>query len=433
MPTDALALALSQGPNRTRRNASPMRGGGNSGDHVILIYEDGAELFTFVIPFIKDGLAKGERCILVVESESAEVVEALSDRAVAINREVKRGAFAVTTAREFFGFPPFNAARAMARILRAQREAASAGFAGLRLAGDWAWSLGKGDQNDELRELESLVERAVGPGRLTVACMYRRDRIDPDTLERLVRLHTKVIASDYVFLRMSALFRSLAPQDLQGLARSARERVRRKGAFFFQQGAPARDVYLLTSGLVKLVRTTPGGEGVILRVVAPVQHFGDGRIGLGDAVRFASAEALEDSRALVWDSSAIAEVVLAHPAVGVSVIRWLQELMEEERTRLEDFLSADAKRRLARLFLRLGHSLGHKTRRGVVIDVTLSGRDLAELVVTSPYTVSRILAEWRRLRILDAQRTRIHIQDREQLTAIAEQPVSEPDVTSRIS
>jgi CRP-like cAMP-binding protein len=172
---------------------------------------------------------------------------------------------------------------------------------------------------------------------------------------------------------------------------------------------------------------------VILRVVAPVQHFGDGRIGLGEAVRFASAEALEDSRALIWDSSAIGQVVLAHPAVGVNVIRWLQELMEEERTRLEDFLSADVKRRLARLFLRLGQSVGRKTRRGVVINVPLSRRDLAELVITSPYTISRILAEWRRLDILDAQRTRIRIQDSEQLAAIAEQPVPGSDVASRIS
>jgi Crp-like helix-turn-helix protein len=76
---------------------------------------------------------------------------------------------------------------------------------------------------------------------------------------------------------------------------------------------------------------------------------------------------------------------------------------------------------------------GRKTRRGVVIDVPLARRDLAELVITSPYTISRILAEWRRLDILDAQRTRIRIQDSEQLAAIAAQPVPGADVASRIS
>lgn len=70
--------------------------------------------------------------------------------------------------------------------------------------------------------------------------------------------------------------------------------------------------------------------------------------------------------------------------------------------------------------LGLGQYVGRKTRRGAVIEVPLSRRDLAELVITSPYTVSRILAEWRRLDILDAQRTRIVVRDLERLAAIAE-------------
>ncbi len=96
-------------------------------------------------------------------------------------------------------------------------------------------------------------------------------------------------------------------------------------------------------------------------------------------------------------------------------------------------MSADVKRRLARLVLRLGESIGHKTRRGVVVDVTLSRRDLAELVITSPYSVSRILAEWRRLDILDAQRTRIVILDQGSLSAIAEQRVPAAGADVRIS
>jgi len=55
----------------------------------------------------------------------------------------------------------------------------------------------------------------------------------------------------------------------------------------------------------------------------------------------------------------------------------------------------------------------------VVIDVPLSRRDLAELVITSPCTVSRILSEWRRADIVDAQRTRILIQDLDHLAAVA--------------
>ena len=97
-----------------------------------------------------------------------------------------------------------------------------------------------------------------------------------------------------------------------------------------------------------------------------------------------------------------------------------------------DLMSPDVRRRLARLLVRLGQYVGRKTRRGTVIDVPFSRRDLAELTITSPYTVSRILAEWRRLEILDAQRTRIIIRDRERLAAIAEQRASGVKSRSRL-
>ena len=403
-----------------------------AGDHVFVVYEDAAELYAFVVPYFKDGLAKGERCIfLCAESNPAATVKALAAHGLRIGSEVQRGGVVVIPALEFFGPPPLDAAGAIRAILQAHTQAIAAGFAGLRAAGDWGWT--RPGDGDEFRELESLLERTVGPGRPRVACLYRRDRADPDGLERLIRLNRRVVANDHVFVSLSPVFRGLHDKDLRQLTRSARARTLRRGEFFFHQGAPAKDVFLLTSGLVKLVRTAPGGEEVILRVVPPVQHFGDGRIGLEQAIRFASAEALEESRALAWDSTVIAQVVVANPEAGVRVIRWLEQLMEEERRRLEDFLSSDVKLRLARLILRLGESIGRKTRRGLVIDVPLSRRDLADLVITSPYTVSRILAEWRRRDILDAQRTRIRIQDRDSLAAIAEQHVDAPRADARIS
>jgi len=404
------------------------------GDHIIFVYENRTDRTAFAVPFINDGLTRGERCVYVTaDSSAAEVTRELSAAGARIIRRNRPGAFIVQPAREFFSLSPFDARRAAERLLQAETEAASAGFTGLRLVGDWAWSLDRSVQDGELREFESLVERIIASGRLTVACMYRRDGADPATLERLVRLHATVIASDEVFVSLSDVFRSLPPADLRALARSARAQAVRKGDCFFRQGEPAKRVYLLTSGMVKLVRTAPSGDGVILRVVAPVQHFGDGRIGLEDAVRFTSAEALVDSRALVWDDSVVLDVLQKHPAVAVNVIRWLQRLVEEERSRFEDLISPDVTHRLARLLLRLGQSIGHKTRRGIVIDVALSRRDLAELVITSPYTVSRILAEWRRLDLVDALRTRIVIRDRERLAAIADEPAAGSPVRSRTS
>lgn len=52
--------------------------------------------------------------------------------------------------------------------------------------------------------------------------------------------------------------------------------------------------------------------------------------------------------------------------------------------------------------------------------MSLSRQDLAELVISTPYAVSRILADWRRLDIADAQRERILILDQDAMAALAD-------------
>ena len=44
------------------------------GDHLCLFHNDHAERMTVIVPFFKDGFARGERCIYVVDEEGREEV-----------------------------------------------------------------------------------------------------------------------------------------------------------------------------------------------------------------------------------------------------------------------------------------------------------------------------------------------------------------------
>ena len=389
----------------------------SAGDHIVFIYDDTSELMAFAVPFIKDGLAKRERCLCVIGDLSpAEVTEALAAGGVDVARESQRGALEVLRGEEFAGPPPVDPLRLADAVRKRAQEAESNGFAGQRIAGEMTWVLTASLPGRALVEYELLLEGAADS--LTIACMYRKDRFDPAVLQQMIRTHAKVVAGDYVYLSLSALFQNLARADLQGLAKSARERRVPKAEFFFHQGDPAAEVFMLMNGMVKLVRTDPDGRSVILRIANPIEPFG-ARAALGATSRFASAEALEDSRALVWDSATILQAIMTHPAVSLNAIRLLEERVDEERGRLLDLATVGVEQRLARLLLRLERTVGRKSPAGVVLGVSLSGQDLAELVITTPYTISRILAEWRRLRIADVRREQILLQDPERIAAIA--------------
>jgi CRP/FNR family transcriptional regulator, nitrogen oxide reductase regulator len=393
------------------------------GDHVVFIYDDARELIAFVVPFIRDGLAGGDRCLYVVDDlELTEATEALAEGGVDVTREIERAALHLMPAEEFYGLLSSGASRVVERHLKRLVEATARGFAGLRVAGEMTWvhTVGMGD--DTLVEYEALLDEASGSTPLTTACLYRRDAFPAAVLQRLVRSHAKVIADDYVYLSLSAWFQNVARADLQALMSSARERRVSKGGFYFHQGDRATEVYVLTGGAVKLERTDPDGQNIIFRIVKPTEPFGD-RPTIGGTTRLSSAQALEDSRGLAWDAATIFQVMMNHPSVSLNAVRLIEDRVEQERDRFQDLATSTVERRLARLLLRLADSMGRKTPQGAVIELSLSGRDLAEMAITTPYTVSRILAGWRRLNIADAQRERILVLDQPRLAAIAGIPV----------
>ncbi|HEX4841814.1 MAG TPA: Crp/Fnr family transcriptional regulator, partial [bacterium] len=135
--------------------------------------------------------------------------------------------------------------------------------------------------------------------------------------------------------------------------------------------------------------------------------------------RHASAQALEDSRALVWDVPTVSKIITARPDVSINVVRYMAKQIAAGTDRLVDLATSPVERRLARFLHRLSGSLGRSTPRGIVIELGLSGEELAELLNTTPYTISRILAEWRRLHLVSVQRDHMLLFDDTRLEAIA--------------
>ena len=79
------------------------------GDHVCLIYENTAEQLAAAVPFIKEGLARGERCIYAADGPFVdEAVRTLVAAGVDVTHEFQRGAFRSLPTR---GLPPGRSLR----------------------------------------------------------------------------------------------------------------------------------------------------------------------------------------------------------------------------------------------------------------------------------------------------------------------------------
>jgi CRP/FNR family transcriptional regulator, nitrogen oxide reductase regulator len=228
------------------------------------------------------------------------------------------------------------------------------------------------------------------------------------------------VSEDVVrIVRRCPLFQGLAVEDLREVLHAAQQQRVKKGAFYFQQGDRATTVHVLIRGRVKQVRVGSSGRQVILRFIHPSEPFGFDAL-FDPAVRRVAAQAAEDSYGVAWDVVTLTRLLMMYPAISLNSLHLVVKRLVEVWDRLWDLSTAQVERRIARALLRLKPLASPPVKRGSAFDLAVSHQDLADLVGTTPYTVSRILRRWNRLGIVMGRRKVIRILWPHRLAAIAE-------------
>lgn len=221
------------------------------------------------------------------------------------------------------------------------------------------------------------------------------------------------------FLSTIRLFQNLPSATVNAVAAHMYLRSVEAGAFLFIEGATADAVHLLATGRIKVVRETSEGDEVILRMVQPGEILGAAG-GWGDTIYPASAVALDDVSVLRLTARDFLVLIDRFPDFALALIRELATRLREAESRIQDLQTERTERRIAHALLRLAAKMGTETEQGIVIDLSFTRQDLAELAGTTLSTASRTLSGWDKRGLVDARRKYIAILDRETLTAIAE-------------
>lgn len=185
------------------------------------------------------------------------------------------------------------------------------------------------------------------------------------------------------------------------------------------QGDEAKYIYILTSGRVKLQQVTPTGQQIILRVLSAWQLFGGVAL-LGNETYPVSAQAVEDSQALAWDTPTMNQMLEKYPLVAQNVMRWMTGHVKESQDLFRQLATERVERRIAHILLRLAQQVGREIDEGILIDFPLSRQDLAEMSATTLYTVSRTLSLWEKDGLVETGRERVVIRKLNQVERIAE-------------
>jgi len=221
-------------------------------------------------------------------------------------------------------------------------------------------------------------------------------------------------------VRQSSLFKEVSPDGFKQVMETGVLRSIEEDGFFFLQGDPATHAYVLVEGRVKMIQITPNGQQITLRIMTPGQTYGGIALLNPRAGYPATAQAVEDSSALAWDTAHLRQLVENEPSISLNVMSLMHGYISELQERQKALVTDRVDQRIARVLLKLAAQSGTKIDEGVLIDLPITRQDIAEMSGTTLYTVSRTLNEWNRGGLLEIGRERVVICEPHQLVSIAD-------------
>ncbi|MBI4915877.1 MAG: Crp/Fnr family transcriptional regulator [Acidobacteria bacterium] len=220
-------------------------------------------------------------------------------------------------------------------------------------------------------------------------------------------------------LRRGPRFAELGDDELAGAHELATERSFACRETLFREGEEAEEFLVVLAGRVKLTQLGSDGQEVIARFLGPGDMCAAVAIFPGGTYP-ATAEAVEETRALGWRREPIDALLRRYPAFAVRAMRVLSERVRELQDRVRELSTERVAQRIARALVRLARQVGRPVEEGVLLDLPLTREDLANMTGTTLYTVSRVLTEWETAGIVRTRRRRVVIRRPHGLVSIAE-------------
>jgi len=218
---------------------------------------------------------------------------------------------------------------------------------------------------------------ASPPSRQTI---HRQDNLSRSAIQKLV-CQTNLLQS----LPKSACDQLLDAGRLQKILAKTR---------IFGQEEPANVCYVVLAGEIRLTQLTPGGKRVIIDMIGPGMHLGLFVAITGKPYPI-SAETIEDSTVYAWNAAVMRNFVLKMPVLTLNSLSGLCDRITQLQIKVQQLATERVEQRIAHSLLSLVQHMGETQEDGILINMPLSQRDLAEMSGTNVYSVSRVLKKWK--------------------------------------
>jgi CRP/FNR family transcriptional regulator, cyclic AMP receptor protein len=217
--------------------------------------------------------------------------------------------------------------------------------------------------------------------------------------------------------REERLFCNLPEQTVKALSAITSSASYPKGATLFVEGQPARGVFILCSGRVKLSTSSADGKTLILRISEPGEVLGLPATVTGTCYEL-TADVVEPAQANFIARNDFLGFLKDN---GEAALRVAQQLGETYHAAISEMrtigLSHSAGEKLARFLLEW--AANYPEEKGQIrLKLTLTHEEIAQMIGSSRETVTRLLADFRRKQLLQVMGSTLIIKNKAALESI---------------
>ena len=181
---------------------------------------------------------------------------------------------------------------------------------------------------------------------------------------------------------------------------------------------PARKIFLISSGRVKIGTYGTDGKEVTKAILSPGEVFGELAL-ISDGSRRDFAYSLEDTTLCVLEKGDLQAMLRERNELQLFFMRLIGNRTLQLEQRLENLMFKTSRSRIVEFLHELAEGKGRRVGFEREVRNMLTHKEIADLTGTSRQTVNAVLNDLRRQNILTFDRKRMLVRDMEKLAEAA--------------
>lgn len=218
-------------------------------------------------------------------------------------------------------------------------------------------------------------------------------------------------------LGMVPFFQSLDSESLQQVNGKFSASHFASGQSIYYEGEKATLLRVVVYGAVKLIRQTDDGKEILVDMLKPGEYFGSLNA-LGEDTYSETAIAQSDACIMSIGNREFRAVMNSNPTVAVAVLDVTAEKLNTAREQIHHLTSLSVEKRIAHILLKLSDKFGEEKEVGLLLQLPLSRKDLADMAGTSTETASRIMSRFQQDGIITSGRQWVAVQNPDALSDV---------------